>query len=113
MNEILYTILYVVITFIIGTSLFMWLHYRRPKRAKKTSVGCGKHSEPVFVVEAADFVMPTCIGNNNMSIGYYDPNEPVEGAAVNSGVDWSNALIGNDRFGKPFKPTAYDADLPE
>ena len=89
---------------ILGIKTIDWIFDRSPKRIKRISRMAkrdkGSDGRP-------------CSGDNNIVIGCFDPDEPVRGAAVNSGLDWTNALVGPHSDEEPFKPTAYDADLPE
>ncbi len=57
MIEILYFIMYVVITFIIGTMLFIWHQYRRPK-----AKGISRKDNDGWPYS----------GDNNIVIGYKD-----------------------------------------
>ncbi len=50
---------------------------------------------------------------SNPVIGYFDSNEPVRGAAVNRGILGRDALYSSHSNEEPFKPSAYDADLPK
>jgi len=98
----LYFIMYIVITLVtaysIASMFYYWRHYRQPKKAKRTSRMAKWDKEHDG---------RPCSGDNNIVFGYKD-NYAVGYKAMSG---HPNTAIGYEEG--PFKPTAYDADLPE